>query len=262
MIKTNLLFCVKHEYTDAPYCGIVHSHPCYELVYYCDGSGVVSFNKEKYPFQKDTFMICAPNVKHIERGEKGTCVLYIGFEILEGPKLPEGIFKNSDFEILEFLQKIYYETKHWSPNANELMMHYVSIIVLKLLNSYKFDKENFVKHSLDNIERYISANFKDNINTRELASLAGYSYDHFRKLFYKKFNMTASEYIINKRVEHANEMLMEQKYLIKEIAYDCGFSSVAQFCTKYREITGISPKQMQKKMLENQQTIEKDKYSD
>ena len=74
--------------------------------------------------------------------------------------------------------------------------------------------------------------------------------------------MTVSEYILHKRIEPANEMLMEQKYLIKEIAYDCGFSSVAQFCTKYREVTGISPKQMQKKMLENQQTIEKDKYSD
>ena len=40
-----------------------------------------------------------------------------------------------------------------------------------------------------------------------------------------------------------------------------GFSSVAQFCTKYREIMGVSPKQMKKKMLENEQTIEKDKYS-
>ena len=41
----------------------------------------------------------------------------------------------------------------------------------------------------------------------------------------------------------------------------CGFSSVAQFCTKYREIMGVSPKQMQKKMLINQQTIDEDKYS-
>ena len=46
-------------------------------------------------------------------------------------------------------------------------------------------------------------------------------------------------------------MLREQKYLIKEIAFACGFLSVAQFCTKYSENTGISPKQMQKKMLEN-----------
>ena len=262
MVKTNLLFCVKHLYKDASYRGVTHSHPCYELVYYCEGSGVVSFNKEKYPFEKDTFMVCSPNVKHIERGEKGTCVLYIGFELLEGSKLPEGVFKNSDFGILEFLEKIYYETQNWSPNSSELMMHYVSIIVLKLLNSYVYDKERFVRHSLDNIASYISVNFKDDINTRELASLAGYSYDHFRKLFFKEFKMTAGEYILRKRIEHANEMLREQKYLIKEIAFDCGFSSVAQFCTKYREITGISPKQMQKKMLENEQTIDKDKYSD
>lgn len=262
MVKTNLLFCVKHTYVDAPYRGVTHSHPCYELVYYCEGSGVVCFNKKKYEFEKDTFMICAPNVKHVERGEQGTCVLYIGFELLEGGTLPEGIFKDENFGILEFLEKIYYETKNWSPNANELMEHYVSIIVLKLLNEYKFNKENVVKHSLENISRYISANFKDNINTKELAALAGYSYDHFRKLFYKEYKMTVSEFILKKRIEHANEMLRERKYLIKEIAYDCGFSTVAQFCTKFREITGVTPKQMQLKMLKNEQTIGKDKYSD
>ena len=37
-------------------------------------------------------MICAPNVKHIERGERGTTVLYIGFELSGGTKLPQGVF--------------------------------------------------------------------------------------------------------------------------------------------------------------------------
>ena len=261
MIQSNLLFCIKHSYSDGAYKGVTHAHPCYELVYYCDGSGDVRFNKKQYNFSKDTFMICGPNVSHAERGEKGTTVLYIGFELLEGGKLPEGVFKNSDYGIYEFLEKIYYETQHWTPHSYELMHHYVAIIVLKLINAYEVDKEKSVGYNLDNITRYISANYKGNLNTRDLAKLAGYSYDHFRKVFFKKYNMTVSEFILRKRIEIANEMLREQKYLIKEIAFACGFSSVAQFCTKYSEITGISPKQMQKRMLENEQTIEKDKYS-
>ena len=261
MIQTNLLFCVKHSYADGSYRGVKHSHPCYELVYYCEGKGVVGFNNAKHKFEKDTFMICAPNVNHIERGEQGTVVLYIGFELSGGIKLPQGVFKNSDYGVLEYMEKIYYETQHWSPHSYELMHHYVAIIALKLLNSQELDKETLVGHSLDNIARYISANYKDNLSTRALASLAGYSYDHFRKVFFKKFNMTVAEFVLRKRIEVAHEMLREQKYLIKEIARDCGFSSVAQFCTKYREIMGVSPKQMKKKMLENEQTIEKDKYS-
>jgi len=261
MIQANLLFCVKHAYTESAYCGAKHSHPCYELVYYCEGSGLVDFNNTTHRFEKDTFMICAPDVDHVERGERGTTVLYIGFELADDTKLSQGVFKNSDYGILEYMEKIYHETKHWSPHSYELMHHYVAIIVLKLLNSQEVDKELLVGRSLDNIARYIGANYKDNLNTRALASLAGYSYDHFRKLFFKKFGVTVNDFILKKRIEVASEMLREQKYLIKEIATDCGFSSVAQFCTKYREIKGISPKQMQKNMLENEQTIEKDKYS-
>ena len=67
--------------------------------------------------------------------------------------------------------------------------------------------------------------------------------------------------MLQKRIDAANDMLKSNKYLIKEIAADCGFSSVAQFCTKYREVMGITPKQMQQKRAEDARDIEKDKFS-
>lgn len=262
MLQTKLIFCVEHLYDDAPYCGMEHSHPCYELVYYRQGSGVVSFNKKKYEFEKDTFIVCSPEAKHIEQGAQGTDVLYIGFTLPDGPQLPEGLFKEANYGILEYLEKIHYEIKHWKPHSYEIVSHFVAIIALKLINSYEYDKERIMNHDFDNIVGYISTNFKNNINTKDLAELAGYSYDYFRKMFVKKFDMTVSDYILKKRIEAANDMIRSKGYLIKEIAADCGFSSVAQFCTKYREVMGITPKQMQKKVLEDEKNIEKDKYSD
>ena len=46
MITSNLLFCIKHSYED-DYFGVEHSHPCYEIVYYCEGEGAVSFSKKE-----------------------------------------------------------------------------------------------------------------------------------------------------------------------------------------------------------------------
>ena len=262
MIQANLIFCVEHLYEEQAYCGMEHSHPCYELVFYRQGEGVVEFNKKKYAFEKDTFIVCPPEVKHIEKGSKDTDVLYIGFELAGGMELPEGIFKEKNYGVLEYLEKIYYEIKHWKPHSYELVNHFVAIIVLKLINSYEYEKERIMNHDFDNIVGYISANFKDNINTKDLAGLAGYSYDYFRKMFVKKFNMTVNDFILQKRIDAATDMIRSKGYLIKEIASDCGFSSVAQFCTKYKEYTGITPKQMQKKILEDEKNIEKDKYSD
>ena len=215
MIQTKLLFCVKHFYEDEAYVGEEHSHPCYEIVYYCEGEGVVSFHNRQYKFEKDTFMVCPKEVKHIECGAKGTVVLYIGFELAEGVELPEGLFKNADYGILEYLEKIYYESKHWGPYSYELVNHFVAIIALKLVNFYQLDKEKVVGRNFDNIAGYIAANFQDDLSTKKLANIAGYSYDHFRKEFFRRFQMTVGDYVLQKRIAAANDMLRTKGYLIK-----------------------------------------------
>lgn len=257
MIGTNLLFCVRHLYKE-DYCGVEHSHPCYEIVYYCEGEGEVTFKKEKHRFSKDLFMVCPPDVKHIERGERGTQVLYIGFELYGDISLTDGIFAERDYHILEYLEKIHYEITHWSAYSDRLVNLFCTIIAIQLANRSPVQRETVFNHSLDNIAGYISANYREDVNVRKLANIAGYSYDHFRKVFFKRFGVTVNDFILQKRIDAANEMLKSGKYLVKEIAASCGFSSVSQFCTKYREIMGVSPKQIQKK---KDGDLGKDKFS-
>lgn len=262
MITSNLLFCMQHLYED-DYFGEEHSHPCYELVYYCEGEGSVSFSKKEYRFRKDMFMVCSPEVKHIERGAKGTKVLYIGFELYgDNITLPDGLFEEEKYGVKEYLEKIYYETKHWTTFSYQLINLFCTIIAIKLVNRSDIGKEMEVIRNFDNIIGYISANYREDIHVKKLAEMSGYSYDHFRKLFAKQFHISVNDFILQKRIDAANDMLKSGEYLIKEIASDCGFSSVAQFCTKYREMMGISPKQMQKKVEMDSKDIETDKFSE
>lgn len=108
MITTNLLFCVNFTYEKATL-GKPHAHPCYEIVYYVNGSGWVEFHKERHTFEKDTFMLVGPKVQHTEFDEKGTEVLYIGLEIFGEDGYAEGIYNESDYGIKEYMKKIYRE---------------------------------------------------------------------------------------------------------------------------------------------------------
>ena len=259
MFQTNILFCINHLYEE-DYFGQEHSHPCYEIVYYCKGQGEVSFNQHSYPFRDDTFMVCPPNVKHIERGKRGTEVLYIGFELFGDIVLPEGVFREEEYGIHEYLEKIYYEMKHWSMYAERLINLFCMIIAIKLVNRSVSDNEQAVNYNFNNIVGYITANYRENLSVEKLAHIAGYSYDYFRKAFSKRFGVNVNDFILQKRIEHANELLETGNYLIKEIAAECGFSSVAQFCTKYRQVTGVTPKQRKKSATARD--LEKDKFSD
>ena len=261
MITTNLLFCVNHHY-NGDYCGVEHSHPCYEIVYYCEGEGEVTFSKKKYHFSKDTFMVCPPDVKHIERGNRGTEVLYIGFELYSDFMLPEGVFREEDFGIREYLEKIYYEMKHWSAYAERLINLFCTVIAIRLVNRSETDESAAIGYNFNNIVGYITANYREDISVRKLAEIAGYSYDYFRKAFYKRFGVTVNDFILQKRIEKANEMLESGAFLIKEVAAECGFSSVAQFCTKYRQVTGSTPKQKKRKGEQGAKDLEIDKFSD
>ena len=261
MITTNLLFCVNHHYNE-DYCGAEHSHPCYEVVYYCEGEGEVTFSKRKYHFTKDTFMVCPPDVRHVERVSRGTEVLYIGFELYGDLVLPEGVFSEADYGIREYLEKIYYEMKHWSAYTERLIELFCTILAIRLVNHSEADEHAVINYNFNNIMGYISANYREDISVHKLAQIAGYSYDYFRKAFFKRFGVTVNEFILQKRIEKANELLESGNYLIKEIAAECGFSSVAQFCTKYRQATGLTPKQKQRRPTGTARDLERDKFSD
>lgn len=257
MFSANLLFCVRHPYDTKYYIGR-HSHPCYEIVYYTEGSGEVFFNNVRYPFSKDTFMVCAPEVMHVEQGEPGTGVLYIGFELYGEVTLPQGVFDESRYGIKKYLEDIYYETKHWSSRSKQLINLFTTIIAIKLLAPAE-GRESVVEHDFDNVVAYISAHYQEEIKVEKLAQMAGYSYDHFRKTFRKKFRMSVNDFILQKRIEIANNMLKNQNLPVKIVAANCGFRSASQFCTKYREIMGITPKQMQLNSKVNEQNVEADR---
>ena len=98
----------------------------------------------------------------------------------------------------------------------------------------------------------------DDINAKQLAKIAGYSYDYFRKLFEQNMGVSVKDYLTQKRVAVAINMLKSKKYTVKEVAFNCGFKSSSHFCTVFKGETGETPYQtMEKESAEN---IVKDKF--
>lgn len=258
MVECNVRFCVRHKYEE-DYKGVYHKHPCYELVYYASGTGAGHFRNVTYKFKKDDFVVLPPKVRHIERGDKDVEVIYIGFDILN-TDIGEiaGFFSDRAYGIREYLEKIYYETQHWSKYSYQLINNFTEIIIIKLINTVLDDKRKSVNNDIKNIVDYISNNYMDDINAKQLAKIAGYSYDYFRKLFEQNMGVSVKDYLTQKRVAVAINMLKSKKYTVKEVAVNCGFKSSSHFCTVFKGETGETPYQtMEKESAEN---IVKDKF--
>ncbi len=89
---------------------------------------------------------------------------------------------------------------------------------------------------------YIYDNLHNKITLDDLAAESGLSSSYLSKLFHSEVGVTISQYIINKRVDAAkNLLLFSDNSTIKIANYLC-FSTESHFISVFRKVTGLTPK--------------------
>jgi AraC family transcriptional regulator len=88
---------------------------------------------------------------------------------------------------------------------------------------------------------FIEEHLGSDIGIATLAALAGYSPDHFARLFKQSFGLSPYQYILQRRVERAKSLLRGRAHSIAEVAMLCGFASQAHFHTTFKARTGVTP---------------------
>jgi len=76
-----------------------------------------------------------------------------------------------------------------------------------------------------------------------LAEREGMSVRHFSRLFRASTGKTVSDYAAQVRIQRAKNLLMDDRILIKEISYRCGFQSSSSFSSAFRRATSLTPQQ-------------------
>ncbi|WP_437317381.1 helix-turn-helix domain-containing protein [Sorangium sp. So ce385] len=91
------------------------------------------------------------------------------------------------------------------------------------------------------IEKFVDSELSSNFGLVDLAGMAGYSPDHFSRLFKHAFRQTPYQYVLSRRIERAMAMLRDERLSIAEIALACGFSNQGHLTTAFKRRTGMTP---------------------
>jgi len=92
-----------------------------------------------------------------------------------------------------------------------------------------------------NIQAFVEDELASNFGLLDLATLVGYSPDHFSRLFKQAFEQSPHQYVLSRRIERAMVMLRDENLAIAEIALACGFSNQGHFTTVFKQRTGSTP---------------------
>jgi AraC-like DNA-binding protein len=93
---------------------------------------------------------------------------------------------------------------------------------------------------------YINLNFSDKVSLNTLAEIIGLSPSHLSRQFKKETNSTITEFINKRRVEEAKFLIKQNNNSITEIALMVGFENHNYFCTVFKQITALTPKEFLK----------------
>ena len=85
-------------------------------------------------------------------------------------------------------------------------------------------------------------NYDKPLRVEELARRAGLSEAQFERRMKKIFQISATQYLIKTRIDHAARLLVESEMPIAEVAQHAGFSDQSALSRQFRQVTGIAPR--------------------
>lgn len=121
----------------------------------------------------------------------------------------------------------------------------VAIRTTELIGEAGAESERFLPNSiLRKIEDFVRANLAHDIHVDDLAQCAGYSVQYFSALFRATTAITPADFIFERRMLRAQELLRSGEYNVRETAKAVGYWDAGHFTGKFRKRFGCSPRSM------------------
>ncbi len=103
---------------------------------------------------------------------------------------------------------------------------------------------------------YIYDNLGKRITVPELASFVGLDPSYLSRLFKSELKMNISEYILNKKIDTAQNMLAYSDYSISQISSTLAFNSQSHFTEVFKKRTGLTPSKYRSLYFRSMKTSE------
>jgi AraC family transcriptional regulator len=96
-------------------------------------------------------------------------------------------------------------------------------------------------NKLARVKDFVESSLDQDLTLEALAGEAGYSRAHFLRMFRESTGTTPHQYVLQRRIMRAEELLSAGGRGIAEIAFTCGFSSQAHLTLAFKKQTGMTP---------------------
>ncbi len=274
--QKSTIHCLKERIQNPGICTPLHYHKYIEILYGIDCDIKVGIDDRLEFFKSGDICFFNSDEAHFMYSEKEENTYYVikfSPEILsyEGQMLSELRYlipmlhkKDSLSHVISKAEFDEYETKEIFKNITDewerektgyefairgQILRLLSIIIRvwgKSNNLYPVENDENTM-AIYRALSYINENY-DIVNEQELSGNLHMSYHHFSRTFKKVTGRNFSQFVIDKRIDVAKNLLLTTSQSVTDIAQKTGFSSASHFISCFKQRTGMTPNNYKKKM--------------
>lgn len=98
-----------------------------------------------------------------------------------------------------------------------------------------------IRRRLLRARQLMDSSFDSPLNLDDISGAACFSRYHFIRLFKRVFNKTPHQYLPEKRIERAKELLASSSLSVTDVCFEVGFQSLGSFSALFHKHVGASP---------------------
>lgn len=220
----------------------LHLHKHWEIVYYTEGTGILTVGKNKWQFHPEMIVILPPYIEHDEITDGNFGNIYLIVDDIAGFSEEPVFFNDNPLGYFrEIMMQIYGCYHESSQNMKELANSLTSVLIA-YAHIWAFNKHSrYVDYCISAIRNgYYDSNFSlDSVYQKIPMSKI-----YFISLFKKEMSVTPHEYMTSCRIEFAKKLLIHDHMspmLINRISQMSGFKDPYYFSRIFKKYIGISP---------------------
>ncbi|HOW10609.1 MAG TPA: AraC family transcriptional regulator [Bacteroidales bacterium] len=108
--------------------------------------------------------------------------------------------------------------------------------------NYRHSHDERGNRKMTDVYTFVRDNFHKPVSLEKVSKIAHMSPFAFSRFFKKNSGTGFIEYLNKVRMKKACHLLRETRYQIRQVATECGFSSISNFNKQFRKTEGVSPK--------------------
>lgn len=153
---------------------------------------------------------------------------------------------NNDFLIQKYIEGLLFYFENPSLINEDILVLKLKEIILLLSQTQNAEAVQIILSQLFSPTTYtfkqvIEANLFSQLTIEQLAEQNNLSVSSFKREFAKLYNDSPANYIKNKKLEKAAQLLRVSDQRITDIAFDCGFNDLANFTKSFSDKYNVTP---------------------